>query len=69
MARLWSKYPATYLSLGGSFDVYAGAVKRAPRPFQRLGLEWFYRLIKQPIRIKRQFVLIQFVWLYLTRQL
>ena len=69
MARLWSKYPATYLSLGGSFDVYAGAVKRDPRPFQRLGLEWFYRLIKQPIRIKRQFVLIQFVWLYLTRQL
>ena len=69
MARLWGKYPATYLSLGGSFDVYAGTVKRAPRFFQRLGLEWFYRLIKQPVRIKRQSVLVRFVWLDLTRQL
>lgn len=69
MARLWNKYPTTYLSLGGSFDVYAGVVKRAPRVFQRFGIEWLYRLIKQPVRIKRQTVLIRFIWLYLTHQL
>ena len=41
------------LGLGGSLDVYAGVVKRAPKFFQRAGLEWFYRLIKEPRRIKR----------------
>ena len=42
---------------GGTIDVLAGKVKRAPEVFQRLGLEWFYRLIKEPKRIKRQIVL------------
>lgn len=39
--------------LGGSLDVFAGEVKRAPIGWQRLGLEWLYRLIKEPWRIKR----------------
>ncbi len=39
--------------LGGSLDVFAGEVKRAPVTFQKLGLEWFYRLLKEPKRIKR----------------
>lgn len=42
---------------GGTIDVLAGKVKRAPEIFQRFGLEWFYRLIKEPKRIKRQIVL------------
>lgn len=41
------------MGLGGSLDVFAGTVKRAPKPFQKLGLEWFYRLITQPSRIGR----------------
>ena len=41
------------LGLGGSLDGYAGIVKRAPKIFIRLGLEWFYRLCKEPRRIKR----------------
>jgi len=41
------------VGLGGSLDVFAGSVKRAPEAFQRLGLEWFYRLITQPSRIGR----------------
>ncbi len=69
MARLWKKHAATYLSLGGSFDVYTNTVKRAPIFFQRLGLEWLYRLMKQPSRIKRQYVLFKFVWQYYTHQL
>lgn len=39
--------------LGGSLDVFAGQVKRAPAVFQKLGLEWFYRLCCQPSRIGR----------------
>lgn len=39
--------------LGGSIDVFAGVVKRAPAFFRKLGLEWLYRLILQPWRIKR----------------
>ena len=39
--------------LGGSLDVFAGHVSRAPVSWQNLGLEWLYRLIKQPSRIGR----------------
>ena len=37
--------------VGGSFDVYAGKVSRAPRILQRTGLEWFYRLLQEPRRM------------------
>lgn len=42
-----------YIGLGGSLDVFAGKVERAPEKFQKLGLEWLYRLMKQPSRIGR----------------
>lgn len=42
---------------GGTIDVLAGKVKRAPDIYQRLGLEWLYRLVKEPKRLKRQTVL------------
>ena len=38
---------------GGSLDVFAGNVERAPEAWQRLGLEWLYRLKKEPWRIRR----------------
>ncbi len=41
------------LGLGGSVDVYAGKVERAPEFWQKMGLEWLYRLMKQPKRAKR----------------
>lgn len=41
------------IGLGGSLDVFAGKVERAPEKFQKLGLEWFYRLMKEPSRIGR----------------
>ena len=41
------------VGLGGSLDVFAGAVERAPEGFQKLGLEWLYRLMKEPRRIGR----------------
>lgn len=46
---------ATMIGLGGSFDVWAGAVKRAPKIYQKLGLEWLYRTVKEPQRFKRIF--------------
>lgn len=42
-----------FMGVGGSFDVLAGKVKRAPQMWRQLNLEWLYRLIKQPSRLKR----------------
>ncbi|MBX0313385.1 WecB/TagA/CpsF family glycosyltransferase [Planococcus glaciei] len=41
------------MGVGGSFDVLSGHVKRAPRLWLKYNLEWFYRLLSQPTRIKR----------------
>lgn len=46
-----------FIGVGGSFDVLAGAVKRAPVIWQKLNLEWLYRLIKQPSRWRRMLAL------------
>lgn len=62
MNELLNAHPALYMGLGGSFDVYCGSVSRAPKVFQKLGLEWSYRLIKQPSRIFRQAILIIFLY-------
>lgn len=43
------------IGVGGSFDVWSGEMQRAPKIFQKLGLEWFYRTIKEPQRFKRIF--------------
>ncbi len=48
------------IGVGGSFDVMAGNVKRAPKIFRKLGLEWFYRLITQPTRWRRMMRLPKF---------
>ena len=49
------------LGVGGAFDVVAGVAKRAPETMRRLGLEFVYRLIKEPKRIKRQLVFPNFL--------
>jgi N-acetylglucosaminyldiphosphoundecaprenol N-acetyl-beta-D-mannosaminyltransferase len=48
------------MGIGGSLDVYAGNVKRAPAGVQRAGLEWAYRLAKEPRRWRRQLALPRF---------
>ncbi len=50
------------IGVGGSLDVYAGRVQRAPEIFCKLGLEWFYRLLKQPSRLGRMLILPVFLW-------
>ena len=54
MAR-WGQHSGAKLAigLGGALDVYAGNVERAPEAWQKLGMEWAYRLKKEPKRITR----------------
>ena len=47
MDELIKKHPALYMGLGGSFDVFCGLKKRAPKLFLDFNLEWLYRLIKR----------------------
>ncbi|HCB1766536.1 MULTISPECIES: lipopolysaccharide N-acetylmannosaminouronosyltransferase [Citrobacter] len=56
---------ALYMGVGGTYDVFTGHVKRAPRIWQSLGLEWLYRLLSQPSRITRQLRLLRYLrWHY-----
>ena len=48
--------------VGGTFDVIAGRVRRAPKFFRSLHLEWFYRLASDPRRIHRQAALPMFAY-------
>ena len=61
MEEMQKSHQATYQGLGGSFDVYTGYVGRAPQWWVKFNLEWAYRLIKQPSRIKRQIHLLRFI--------
>lgn len=61
MEAMQEKHNAVYQGLGGSFDVYTGNVKRAPKWWVKWNLEWAYRLISQPARIKRQIIYIPFM--------
>lgn len=63
MEEMSAVHSAIYQGLGGSFDVYTGNVKRAPKWWVEHNLEFAYRLIKQPSRIKRQIHLLRFLML------
>lgn len=70
MERMQRVHPnAIYQGLGGSFDVYTGRVERAPEWWIRHNLEFAYRLIKQPSRIKRQIHLVRFLFRVLTNRI
>ena len=58
-----------FCGLGGSLDVFAGVAKRAPDIFIKLGLEWFYRLLKQPSRIGRMMKLPKFLLIVIKERL
>lgn len=63
MADHFDQLGATLMvGLGGSLDIYAGKVERAPALFRKLGLEWFYRLLRQPSRLGRMMKLPQYLW-------
>ena len=53
--------------VGGSIDVMAGKVRRAPGVWQRLGMEWLYRVLQEPRRLWRRYLVTntQFLWMVL----
>ncbi|WP_281556613.1 WecB/TagA/CpsF family glycosyltransferase [Thalassomonas sp. RHCl1] len=68
--RLQQVHPKVfYMGVGGSFDVLAGHVKRAPALWIKYNVEWLYRLLAEPKRIIRQFKLLKYVYLYLLNRL
>ncbi|SDJ27714.1 WecB/TagA/CpsF family glycosyltransferase [Salimicrobium halophilum] len=56
-----------YQGVGGSLDVWAGAVQWAPKVWRDMNLEWLYRLLSDPKRFKRQTALPKFAWEILTK--
>lgn len=49
------------MGVGGSLDIWSGAIRRAPKFFRKIGMEWFYRIAKNPLRIKRGLLLPKFL--------
>lgn len=58
-----------YMGVGGTYDVYVDAVKRAPAWICSLNLEWLYRLILNPARLSRQVLLIKYMFQVLFRRI
>ena len=55
------------MGIGGSLDVFAGRVERAPDFWCKIGMEWFYRLVKEPWRIGRMMDLPKFAATVITK--
>ena len=69
-AESWKlKAPLILMSVGGSFDIISGRTPRAPSFVRAIGLEWFWRLVHEPWRWKRQLVLVKFLWLVIREKL
>lgn len=63
-------YPeALYMGVGGTYDVFTGHVKRAPKVWQDFGLEWLYRLLSQPSRLQRQLKLLRYLGYHISGRL
>ena len=73
--ELWMQRNAPKLNVGvmagrgGSLDVFAGNVKRAPAFYQKLGLEWLYRVVCEPSRFKRVLRLPKFLFACIGKRL
>ena len=65
-----SDLPGTLMiGLGGAMDVYAGKIRRAPLLWRRLGMEWLYRLLREPKRITRMIRLPGILWAALRERI
>lgn len=69
MEEIQKRHNAIFQGLGGSFDVYTGHVERAPKWWLDHNLEFAYRLLRQPSRIKRQIKLVKFLYMLYTNKL
>lgn len=68
MASHKDKVSAVMIGVGAGFDFHAGTVRRAPVWMQRCGLEWFYRLLRDPKRLWKRYVVTnsKFIWYMIT---
>lgn len=57
----------TIMPVGGTFDVVSGLKKRAPKVYQKLHLEWLYRMVKEPKRIKDNVKILKYLYLVVFR--
>lgn len=59
------------MGVGGTFDIVAGRVKRSPKWMQKAGLEWLFRIIQEPRRMWKRYLVTnsQFAWLLLKEQI
>lgn len=69
MEEIQKQHKAIFQGLGGSFDVYTGHVERAPKWWVNHNLEFLYRLIREPKRIKRQIHLLKYAYWLVFRKL
>jgi len=70
MAEHLEKLPVrVMMGVGGAFDYFSGDVARAPKVLRTVGLEWLFRLIRQPWRVRRQTALLGFIVLVLKQRL
>ena len=63
--------PAVLIGVGAAFDFFAGTVKRAPLWMQKFGLEWFYRLCSEPLRLWKRYLVTNslFIWYWLLERI
>lgn len=70
MAEHLGKIPVKVMAgVGGALDYISGKVPRAPKWVRNIGMEWLFRLVVQPWRLKRQIALIEFVFMVFTARL
>lgn len=69
MEEIQQRHRSIFQGLGGSFDVYTGHVRRAPKWWVEHDLEFAYRLLKEPKRIKRQIHLVKYAWWLIIKKL
>lgn len=69
MSEMLQRHRAIYQGLGGSFDVYSGHQKRAPKWWIDHNMEFAYRLIKQPKRITRNIHFVKYAYWLITKKL
>ena len=65
MAKHWQQLkPAILMGIGAAFDFHAGTIRRAPTVLSRIGLEWLHRLLSEPGRLWKRYLITNSLFLY-----
>ena len=65
MSEMKHQIPAVMIGVGGALPVLVGLQKRAPLWMQKNSLEWFYRLVQEPRRLFKRYLVTNSIFLYL----